>query len=116
MSSDATISPSMLDDYLEKTVRCDAVHVPPEALRVDDDGPTLAVSPGALAALASASVPSPRPVPKPAVTTSLFTARRLRRPIATKPEPDDDAAMRNAVIGIWTVAAILFAMLGILVR
>lgn len=47
----------------------------------------------------------------------VFSARRFRQPIAQGAQAAaDDPAMRRAVIGIWTVAALLFATLGVLVK
>ena len=103
-SQDPTISPSLLDEYLESTVRMEAFSLPPGALP-GDDGPTLIAAPGTLAALARASVP-------PAPERAPIQPRFLTRP----PSKADDPAMRRAVIGIWAVAAVLFATLGILVR
>jgi hypothetical protein len=98
-SEDATISPALLDDYLERTVRMEAFSLPPGALP-DDDGPTLIAAPATIAALAAASAPPPVP------------ARDAARQLPEREDP----AMRRAVIGIWAVAALLFATLGLLVR
>lgn len=106
-----------LDEYLERTVRFDGISIPPQAMR-EDDGPTVTMPAPAVAALAAQSARSTTrraaysgyPAPAP-----VFTGRRLRSPIAQAVEADDPA-MRNAVIGIWMVAAFLFATLGILVK
>ena len=116
-----------LDDYLERTVRFDGVTIPPQAMR-EDDGPTLMVPPPAMAVLAAKSALStsrreaysgyPTAMDSPRALgrgdARLFSGRRLRGPLAQA--VDDDPAMRRAVIGIWTVAALLFATLGILVK
>jgi hypothetical protein len=124
-----------LDDYLERTVRFDSMSIPPLAMR-DEDGPTVNVPAPAMAILAARSARStsrraaysgyPPSMTAPCLTAlatpralgrgdaQLFTGRRLRGPLAQAVE--DDPAMRRAVIGIWMVAAFLFATLGILVK
>jgi hypothetical protein len=119
-----------LDDYLERTVRFDGMSIPPQALR-DEDGPTVSVPAPAMAILAARSArttnrraaysgypPSMTAHATPRALgrgdAQLFTGRRLRGPLAQAVE--DDPAMRRAVIGIWMVAAFLFATLGILVK
>ena len=121
-----------LDEYLERTVRFDGATIPPQAMR-EDDGPTLMVPPPAMAVLAAKSAlttsrrqaysgyPTAPATPRSRAPRALgkgdarlFTGRRLRGPLAQA--VDEDPAMRRAVIGIWTVAAFLFAMLGILVK
>lgn len=123
-----------LDEYLERTVRFDGVSIPPQALR-QDDGPTLSVPPPAMAALAAKSARttgrraaySGYPPALSALTAQatpralgrgdaqLFTGRRIRGPV-THAIDTNDPEMRRAVIGIWMVAAFLFAMLGVLVK
>jgi hypothetical protein len=89
-----------------ETVRVAAPSIPPEAIRdhhdarrdLFDDEPTLVVVPSAIAALAERS----------AMTTPAAHPRRSRA--------EEEDAMRRAVIGIWALAAVLLATLGILVR
>lgn len=110
-----TMMTAELDDYLERTVRFDGASIPARALR-DDDGPTTIVPPPSMAVLAAMTA---------ARSTSrrdaysgyppVFTGRRLRGPFAQATEVEDPE-MRRAVIGIWMVAAFLFATLGILVK
>lgn len=122
-----------LDDYLERTVRFDGFTMPPSAMR-DEDGPTLMVAPPAMAVLAAQSARSTRRRAAysgypPALTAQaspralgrgdaqLFTGRRLRGPVSQAMALGvEDPEMRHAVIGIWMVAAFLFATLGILVK
>ena len=104
-----------LDEYLERTVRFDAISIPPQAMR-DDDGPTLAVAPPAMAVLAAQSArTTSRRAAYSGYPPEVFTTRRLRSPSGEAVDADD-AEMRLAVIGIWMVAAFLFATLGILVK
>lgn len=78
--------------------------IPPEAMLetmlVDEDTPTLVVVPSALAALAERSMET---VP-------------AARPRRTEERADEELALRRAVYGIWAVAAVLLAMLGVLVK
>jgi hypothetical protein len=121
-----------LDEYLERTVRFEGISIPPQAMR-DDDGPTVTVPAPTMAVLAahSARSTSRRAAYSgypPALTAhatpralgrgdaQLFTARRLRGPVGQTLAAEDDTEMRMAVIGIWMVAAFLFATLGILVK
>ena len=104
-----------LDEYLERTVRFDGISIPPQAMR-EDDGPTVTMPAPAMAALAAQSARSTsRRAAYSGYPPPVFTGRRLRSPIGHEATADDPA-MRNAVIGIWMVAAFLFATLGILVK
>ena len=92
------MEPDLELDLAPETVRHAALPIPLAAMRVDEDTPTLVVAHSALAALAERSMETtvqPRP---------------------RRPSVEDERALRRAVIGIWTVAAILLATLGILVR
>jgi hypothetical protein len=107
------MNPADLDDYLERTVRFDGLSIPPQAMR-DDDGPTLMVPPPAMAVLAARSA---RSTNRRAAysgyppSSGARTAQASPRALGV-----EDAGMRHAVIGIWMVAAFLFATLGILVK
>jgi len=100
---------SDLDEYLERTVRFDGVSLLPEACS-DDDGRTVTVPPPEMAILAAkTALATSRRAAYSGYPTSLASPRAIR-------SSQDDAEMRNAVIGIWMVAAFLFATLGILVK
>jgi hypothetical protein len=103
-----------LDEYLERTVRFDGVSIPSAALR-EEDGPTTIVPPPAMAVLAARSARSTNRRAAYSGYPPMFTGRRLRGPFAQAAEAEDPE-MRAAVIGIWMVAAFLFATLGILVK
>jgi hypothetical protein len=126
-----TMHAADLDEYLEHTVRFEGISIPPQAMR-DDDGPTVTVPAPTMAVLAAQSARStsrrsaysgyppatahatPRALGRG--DAQLFTARRLRGPVGQALAAEDDTEMRMAVIGIWMVAAFLFATLGILVK
>lgn len=86
------------DMLLDQTIRVEVPTIPPEAMFVDEDTPTLVVVPSALAALARRSVE----------TEVVHRPRRMRE--------DEEVALRRAVYGIWAVAAVLLATLGVLVK
>jgi hypothetical protein len=89
------------DDFdisLDQTIRTVAPTIPPEAMPVHEDTPTLVVVPSALAALAERSMET-APIARP-----------------RKHREDEELALRRAVYGIWAVAAILFATLGLLIK
>lgn len=88
-----------LDVSLDQTIRVQVPTIPPEAMAmlVDEDTPTLEIVPSALAALAARSMET-------------ASARRRRHRV------DEELALRRAVYGIWAVAAVLLAALGILIK
>lgn len=106
-----------LDEYLERTVRFDGISIPPQAIR-GDDGPTVTVPAPAMAVLAAQSARSTsRRAAYSGYPPPVFTGRRLRTRIGhARAVEAENPAMRNAVIGIWMVAAFLFATLGILAK
>lgn len=87
------------DDVMPETMRAPVPARLVEATLVNEDTPTLVVVPSALAALVQRSVEGDAASVRP---------RRHR--------PDEELALRRAVYGIWFVAAVLLATLGLLVR
>jgi len=115
---------AMMSENDDRTLQVD-VHVPPEAC--GDDEVTVTCGPDVMRALgipprfeidekliSALTLPPPRltPLPQQPGPLSVPLSRRPSRP----PLRSQDDAMRGVVVAIWTVAAVLFGVLAVLVR
>lgn len=95
-----TVMSDAMPDVMPDVMSHAMTDVMSASMLVDEDTPTLVVVPSALAALAERSMET---VP-------------AAHPRRSRDRADEELALRRAVYGIWAVAAVLLATLGVLVK